>query len=132
MITDYDSRVNNGDFEEFKQVARKALKHIKENFMEYAQPPRVRGYTYTFSPYSFRDAFDKLISPNGFEIDARTLRHAHGIGNNKEWDVVDKNMNKVGEFSANNNMYQGVYINVSVNGELLDRFEICSGGFIRD
>lgn len=132
MITEYDERVNQGNFEEFKEVARKALNHIRNNFMSYAKPPEIRGYDYKFSPYTFRDEFDRLISPYGFEIDARSIRHAYGIGNNNEWDVVDKNMNKVGEFSANNNMYHGVYLNVYVKEDHLDGFEICSGGFIRD
>jgi hypothetical protein len=38
----------------------------------------------------FRNLFDELISKDGFEIDARSVRHAYGIGNNNEWDVLDK------------------------------------------
>lgn len=132
MITEYDERINKGDFEEFKQVAKQALNHIRKNFMEYAKPPEIRGYTNTFSPYTMRDVFDEQISPKGYEIDARSIRHAYGIGNNNEWDIVDSNMNKIGEFNAINNMYQGVYISVHIKGEYLDGFEICSGGFIRE
>lgn len=132
MITDYDERVNKGDFEGFKPTAKKALNHIRKNFMQYAKPPEIRGYSHKFSPYVFRDVFDEQISKQGFEIDARTLTHAHGIGNNNKWDIVDSNMNKVGEFRANNNMYHGVYINVHIKDEYFDGFEICSGGFIRE
>ena len=132
MITEYDTRVNNGDFEGFRKTAKKALKHIREHFMDYAQAPDIRGYSHRFSPYTLRDEFDRLISQDGFEIDARSIKHAYGIGNNNEWDILDKNMNKVGTFNANNNMYHGVYLNVYVKDKRLDGFEICSGGFIRE
>ena len=132
MISDYDERINNGNFEGYEESARKALKHIRENFMDYAEPPEIRGYSHTFNPYVFRNLFDELISKDGFEIDARSLRHAHGIGNNHKWDVLDEELNKVGEFWANDNMYQGIYIGTNVKGRKIDSFEICSGGFIRD
>lgn len=132
MITEYDERVNTGNFKEAKKAGKEALNYIRKHFMEYAKPPEIRGYSHTFSPYTFRDVFDEQISKHGFEIDARTHTHAYGIGNNNRWDIVDSEMNKVGEFRANNNMYQGVYINVSIKDEHFDGFEICSGGFIRE
>lgn len=132
MITEFDDRVNFGDFEKFEKVGKEALDYIRKNFMEYAKPPEIRGYSNTFNPYVFRDVFDEQISKQGFEIDTRTLRHAYGIGNNNEWDIADKDMNKVGEFWANDNMYQGLYIGANTKGKKIDGFEICSGGFIRD
>ena len=37
------------------------------------------------------EAFDRIICENGgFEIDARTVRHAFGIGNNNAYDIVDR------------------------------------------
>ena len=131
MITEYDERVCNGNVKEFKEAAQEVMNHFRNNFMDYAQPPRIRGYSRDFKPKVFRDAFDRLMMNRGFEIDARTLRHAHGIGNNNRWDVVDKDLNKVGEFYANNNMYHGVYIGVISKDGIIDKFEICSGGFIR-
>ena len=131
MITENDKY--SSEFEkEFKKSARKAMNYIKENFMDYAQPPEIRGYDNTFNPYVIRNAFDELILQDGFEIDATTIRHAHGIGNNNKWDVVDKNLNKVGDFYANDNMYQGVALGVQIRGKTIARFEICSGGFIRE
>lgn len=132
MITEYDERVNKGNFEEFKPVAKQALNHIRKHFMEYAKPPEIRGYENTFSPYTMRDVFDEQISPKGFEIDARSIRHAYGIGNNNEWDIVDANMNKIGTFNAVDNMYQGVYISVLIKGKYFDGFEIRSRGVIKE
>lgn len=133
MITENDKRKYPSEFaEEFKESALKAMNYIRENFMNYAQPPEIRGYSNTFSPYKIRNVFDELILQDGFEIDATTIRHAHGIGNNNKWDVVDKDLNKVGDFYANDNMYQGVALGVQIQGETIDRFEINSGGFIRE
>lgn len=118
--------------EEFKASAQKAMQYIREHFMDYAQPPEIRGYDNTFNPYVIRNAFDELILKDGFQIDATTIRHAHGIGNNNRWDIVDKELNKVGEFYANDNMYQGVNLGIQIKGKTIDRFRICSGGFIRE
>ena len=133
MITENDKRKYPSEFiEEFKESALKAMNHIRENFMDYAQSPEIRGYSNTFNAYRIRDAFDELILKDGFEIDTTTIRHAHGIGNNKKWDVVDKDLNKVGDFYANDDMYQGVYLGVQIQGKNIDSFHICSGGFIRE
>ena len=133
MITEYDERVNTSKYiEDFKEVAQNALNHIREHFMEYKEESTSYGYSNEFRGKTIMKVFDKLISPHGFEVDARTIRYAHGIGNNKEWDVVDKNLEKVGDFSAVDNMYCGVILRVTVKGERLDGFEICSGGFIRE
>lgn len=132
MITEADERVNTSKYiKEFENVAKDALNYIRKNFMDYAEKGDP-GYTYEFRAYKMMKVFDDLISKHGFEIDARTLRHAHGIGNNKEWDVVDKNLEKVGNFSAVDNMYSGSYLTVTTRGKRLDGFEICSGGFIRE
>ena len=132
MITDKDKRVNTSKFiDEFKDVAQNALNYIRKNYMKYAKKGGL-GYTYEFSAYNMMKVFDSIISKHGFEIDARTLRHAHGIGNNKEWDVVDKNIEKVGSFMAVDNMYSGAILSVYIRGERLDGFELCSGGFIRE
>lgn len=133
MITAKDKIETPSKFtEEFKASAKKAMKYIRKNFMDYAQPPEIRGYDNTFNPYIIRNEFDRLILQDGFQIDATTIRHAHGIGNNNKWDIVDKEMNKVGEFYANDNMYQGVNLGVQIKGKTIDRFRICSGGFIRE
>ena len=133
MITENDDRLYTSKYQdEFKQVALDALNHMKENFMDYATEPDVRGYTYRFSPYTIRDEFDDLIIKHGFEIDATSIRHAYGIGNNNEWDIVDINMDKVGEFFATDNMYQGCILGVRIKGRTIMSFTMCSGGFIRE
>ena len=133
MITEYDDRVyvESEYVDDFKNAVEFAMNFIRRNFMKYARKGDL-GYSHKFSPYVIRDAFDKLMMEYGFEVDGRSVRHAYGIGNNNEWDVVDKDMGKVGEFYANNNMYNGVYVGVSIKGNVVDSFEICSGGFIRE
>ena len=129
MITETDERVNTSIYiDEFKEVAQHAMNYIRINFMDLAEPPRIRGYSNTFNAHKVMKEFDRLISKHGFEIDGRTLKHAHGIGNNNEWEVVDKNIEKVGYFSSVDNMYQGVALSVKVRGERIDGFEICSAG----
>ena len=69
--------------------------------------------------------FDKLICEfGGFELDGRTLRHAHGIGNNSEYDVVDKDLVKVGTFYCNSDMFGGVYTGVTLNGEVIIKYHL--------
>lgn len=69
--------------------------------------------------------FDELICKNGgFEIDGRTLRHAHGIGNNNEWDIVDKELVKVGDFYCNDDMFGGVYVGVEVDGDVIRKHHL--------
>lgn len=133
MITEYDDRVyKESEFmNDFYKAVEKAMNYIREHFMDYARPGSP-GYENEFSPYTIRDAFDEQIMKYGFEIDGRSIRHAYGIGNNNEWDIVDKNINKVGNFYATNDMHSGVMLGVEVKGEVIDRFHICTGGFIRE
>ena len=71
------------------------------------------------------DKFDEIIKTNGgFEIDGRTLRHAHSIGNNNEWDIVDKELVKVGSFYCNDDMFGGVYIGVEIDGEVVRKHHL--------
>ena len=133
MITKYDERVCSNEYdEECKKACLIAMKYIREHFMNYAKKGDL-GYSNKFKPYDIMEAFDKIISKYGFEIDSRSLRHAYGIGNNNEWDIVDsKNLTPIGEFYATNNMYNGVYLGVHIKDKKIDSFEICSGGFIRE
>lgn len=131
MIKEYDDRIYQSEYtDEFKKIALEAMNHIKENFMDYAEKGDL-GYSNKFRPQVICRAFDKIIMQSGFEIDGRTLTHAHGIGNNNKWIIIDKNLVNVGEFYCNDDMYNGVYVGVSIQGKVLDKFEICSGGFIR-
>lgn len=134
MITKYDERVyvESKYIEEFKKVVIKTLDYMREHFMEYKEPRASLGYSYEFRARNIAIIFDSLISKYGFELDERTLTHAYGIGNNNEWEVVDKNLDPVGKFYATNNMYCGVILGVTVKGEKIDGFEMCSGGFIRE
>ena len=133
MITEYDKRVYKQSeyIEKFYEAIKYAMNYIRKNFMDYAEKPEINGYSNKFKPNTIMKAFDTLILKYGFEIDARTIRHAYGIGNNNEWDIVDKNLIKIGEFYATNNMYHGVILGVQIEGKTIDSFEICSGGFIR-
>ena len=133
MITEYDPRVYTESkyTKEFEKAVTQAMNHIREHYMTYAEKGDL-GYSHKFRPRTICNAFDEQISKKGFEIDGRTLRHAHGIGNNNKWDILDKDMVKVGEFYSNNNMYNGVYVGVSIKDKVIDRFELCSGGFIRE
>lgn len=134
MITKYDERVYEESkyTEEFKKVAIKVLNHMREHFMEYKEPRARLGYSNEFRARRIAEEFDNLISKHGFELDERTLTHTHGIGNNNEWEVVDKDLNPVGKFYATNDMYCGVILGVKIKDEKIDGFEICSGGFIRE
>lgn len=134
MITEYDNRVYTKSKyeEEFKNICFDVLNHMREHFMEYTEKSSSLGYSNTFRARTIAKEFDKLISEYGFELDERTLTHAYGIGNNNEWKVADKDLNYVAEFHATDNMYCGVIVYVTIRGERLDGFEICSGGFIRE
>ena len=69
--------------------------------------------------------FDEIIHANGgFEIDGRTCKHAHGIGNNNEYEIVDKELIKVGSFYCNTDMHGGAYFGVIFNGKKIKRFFI--------
>ncbi len=134
MITKYDERVyiESKYTEEFKEVTIKVLNHMREHFMEYKEERASLGYSNEFRARNIAKIFDSLIMEHGFELDGRTLTHAHGIGNNNEWEIVDKNLNPVGNFYATDNMYCGVILGVTIKGEKIDGFEMCSGGFIRE
>jgi hypothetical protein len=134
MITKYDERVyvESKYGEEFKTSCFEVLNHMREHFMEYKEEHSSLGYSNTFRARTIAKKFDELLSEYGFELDERTLTHAHGIGNNNEWEIVDKDINPVGSFYATDNMYSGVILGVTIKGEKLDGFEICSGGFIRE
>ena len=60
---------------------------------------------------------DELLLKYDFELDARTRFHKQGIGNNNRWDILDKDLVKVGYFNCNSDMFGGVYIYVEVDGE---------------
>lgn len=131
MITDEQVYEESKYMDEFYHAVSAVMAYLRGNFMKYAKPPEYRGYEHKFYPKDIMKAFDEQMMKYGFEIDARTLKHAHGIGNNNEWDIVDKDINKVGEFYATNNMYHGVILGVCVNGKRIDSFEIHSDGFTR-
>ena len=71
------------------------------------------------------EKFDEIIKENGgFELDGRTLRHANGIGNNNEWDIVDKELVKVGSFYCNSDMFGGVFVGVEIDGTVVRRHHL--------
>ena len=124
MITEKDERVHTKSeyLTEFKEAIEIAFDKITSNVED------VSHYEYggmRVKVSLVRDAFDRIVCNNGgFEIDARTVRHAHGIGNNNEWDVVDKDLVKVGSFYANDDMFGGVYMGVEINGEVVKRIHL--------
>ena len=117
MITETDKRTftTSKYTEEFFQAIDKAFEVLIENKDDYVEydwgMDRVKVKKVT-------EAFDKVICENGgFELDGRTLRHKNGIGNNNEWDIVDKDLIKVGSFNCNSDMFSGVFVYIMFNGE---------------
>ena len=124
MITDNDERTftKTKYLQEFKDsinIAFTTLLHEKRQFVE---------YDYGMNRIQKKpviNRFDEIIKEHGgFELDGRTLKHAHGIGNNSEYDIVDKDLIKVGAFHYNSDMFGGVYVYVKVNGETVKRIFI--------
>lgn len=124
MITDKDERTftNSKYIEEFKNaidIAFAILIKEKMSLTKYEYGSR------RMKPKLVTQKFDKIICQNGgFEIDGRTCRHAHGIGNNNEYDIVDKELEKVASFYCNSDMHGGVYVGVTMNGEKLKSYFI--------
>lgn len=124
MITETDPRVQTtsryGD--DFRKVINQAFQTIKSNVKQYEE------YDYGMDrvqKHKVIQAFDELIyEMGGFELDGRTLRHAHGIGNNSEYDVVDKDLVKVGTFYCNDDMFGGVYTGATLNGETIEKYHL--------
>lgn len=131
MITDKDERTFTVSkyANELPQAVHKAYENIIENIGDFVKydwgMDRVQVYPLIHK-------FDELIKrEGGFELDDRTLRHANGIGNNHEWDIVDKELVKVGSFYCNSNMYSSVYTGVEVNGKIIERYCLSPRG-VRD
>ena len=125
MIDENDKRIktNSKYASELKQVVNKAFQHIinnKNNYVEYDWGmDRVQKHKVI-------NAFDSFICDCiGFELDSRSLKHAHGIGNNSEYDIVDKTLIKVGSFYCNSDMFGGVYTGVTdVEGNIIVGYHI--------
>lgn len=117
MITENDVRAHSVSpyFNLFKEIVPDAFQRIIDNKEDF------RKYSNGIDRIDVRkvvEAFDwNICNAGGFEIDDRTLRHAFGIGNNNSWDIVDKNLIKVGIFYCNDDMFGGVFIGVILNGE---------------
>ena len=119
MITEYDERVYIeseyiDDFLKCIPDVFNYLRNIKQNLKSGDR----------MSVKLVSQAFDECILDYGFELDGRTLRHAHGIGNNNEWDVVDKNLIKVGDFFCTDDMYGGVITGVTIKGEIIHKIKM--------
>ena len=124
MIIEKDPRVQTTSpyTEEFHKTTHKAFQTIKSNVKQYTEyewgMDRVQKH-------KIIQAFDQIIQEQGgFELDARTLRHANGIGNNSEYDVVDKDLIKVGTFYCNDDMFGGVYTGATLNGETIEKYHL--------
>lgn len=123
MITEYDERVyvESKHLNEFKECLKPAFDNLKDNartFVEYNW-----GTDRVMVQHTVK-AFDDFIQHYGFELDARTLRHPHGIGNNNYYDVVDEELVKVGDFFCNDNMFGGVITGVSIKNETIIRLKL--------
>jgi hypothetical protein len=121
MITDKDERTftKSRYIDKFHKAIDIAWNKIIQNQQEYSEydwgMDRIQVNKVT-------KAFDKIIyESGGFELDGRSLRHAHGIGNNNEWDIVDKDLIKIGNFYCNSDMFGGVYIGIEVNGDIIKK-----------
>lgn len=122
MITEYDERiyVESKFMNEFKKCIHPSLIHIKNNKDEYKE------YDYgkkRIKPKIVGKAFDNFIQNYDFELDGRSLRHAYGIGNNNEWDIVDKNLVKVGDFFCTDDMFGGVITGIKIKGKTIEKYE---------
>ena len=123
MITEYDERVyvESEFMDEFKRCIHPALTYIQHHKEEYKE------YDYGIKRMQTKmvaNAFDKFIQDYGFELDGRSLKHAYGIGNNNNWDIVDKNLVKVGDFFCTNDMYGGVIVGVKIKGEIVESHKV--------
>ena len=123
MITEYDERVyiESEFMDEFKRCIYPALAHIKKNKEAYK---KYDCRMMRMQPKMVANAFDRFIQDYGFELDGRTLKHAYGIGNNNEWDIVDKNLIKVGNFFCTDDMHGGVIVGVEIKGKIVESYKI--------
>lgn len=123
MITEYDERVyTESEFmDKFKECINPALDHIKTHKDEYKE---YSNRTDRIKPKIVGREFDKYIQKYGFELDGRSLRHAYGIGNNNEWDIVDKNLVKVGDFFCTDDMFGGVITGVKIRGRTIKKYKL--------
>ena len=130
MITETDERIiipKSEYIDDFRKIIDgvfNTLIHERRTFVEYDWGmDRVQKHQVI-------NRFDELIKENGgFELDGRTLRHAHGIGNNSEYDIVDKDLVKVGSFYCNSDMFGGVYTGVTLDGTAVKKFFIGTNRF---
>ena len=122
MITEYDERiyVESKFRDEFKKCIHPSLIHIKNNKDEYKEYDCGKK---RIKPKIVGKAFDEFIQNYGFELDGRSLRHAHGIGNNNEWDIVDKNLVKVGDFFCTDDMFGGIITGIKIKGKTIEKYE---------
>lgn len=114
MITETDERVAIPVDEKLKKTVYNAFNTIIENLSFYKE------YEWGIDRLqvnTIRDKFDELIMEDGYEIDERTRYHKYGIGNNNRWEIVNSDLECVGYFNCNSDMYGGVYIYLEVNGE---------------
>lgn len=120
MITAKDPRV---------ATQSKYVKELKTAMDEvYETLPKCHGsvlgkkdyINHHLSAHKVMAKIDEIIMKYGFEVDARECKHAHGIGNNNEWKIVDRELEHVAELHCINNMYGGVIVYVTLNGDKLD------------
>ena len=107
------------DDELFKKGAKEAFDYIAEHIDDFKEYDwgmnRVRVHLV------FREFAKRLVAePYGFSF--MNPKHAHGIGNNNEWDVI-KNGEKIGTFYCTDDMFGGVRTGITVDGRVVDKRE---------
>ena len=107
------------DDELFKKGAKEAFDYIAEHikdFMKYDWGMNRVQVHLVFEEFTRR----LVAKPYGFSF--MNLKHAHGIGNNHEWDVV-KNGKKIGAFYCTDDMFGGVRTGIIIDGRVIDKRE---------
>lgn len=107
-----------------KSPMTKMLKIVAQSIIDNLVAHRKEDEEYDYGMYRIQERkvverVDKLLMGMDLEIDATSVEHAHGIGNNNSYKIVDKDMLKAGEFYCNTDMYSGVYVGFTIDGETI-------------
>ena len=84
----------------------------------------VGNYNYGYREYELdvdkvMEQVDKILIRYDFDVDARECKHAFGIGNNNEWNIVDKELEPFAELHCTDDMFGGVIVYFTMNGDRL-------------
>ena len=103
----------------FKKGAKEAFDYIAEHIDDFTEYDW--GMNRVQVHLVFKEFTRRLVAePYGFSF--MNLKHAHGIGNNNEWDVVKKDK-KIGTFYCTDDMFGGVRTGITIDGRIVDKRE---------